>query len=195
MIEYLSGELVRKSPGEAVVECGGVAYLASISLKSFEALPAGGRVKLLVHCHQSEAGTRLFGFSAEGERRMFRTLIDVRGVGPSLALTLLSHEAPEPLAARIRAGDVKGLTRIKGIGTKTAERLVLELKDRLDHVSGSPLAPEHEQLLAQALRSLGLADHEAEQRARAVVHAAAGETRLEVLLRLALKSVSSSRPA
>jgi Holliday junction DNA helicase RuvA len=195
VFEYLSGELVRKSPGEAVVECAGVAYLAAISLKSFEALPAGGRVRLLVHWHQSESGSRLFGFSTEGERRMFRTLLGVRGVGPALALTLLSHETPESLAARIRAGDVKGLTRIKGIGTKTAERLVLELKDRLDHVAGAPAAPEHEQLLAQALRSLGLGDHEADQRARAVAQSAAGETRLEVLLRLALKRASSSRPA
>jgi Holliday junction DNA helicase RuvA len=195
VIEYLSGELVRKAPGEAVVECGGVAYVASISLKGFEALPAGGRVRLLVHCHESESGTRLFGFAADAERRMFRTLLNVRGVGPALALTLLSHETPETLATRIKSGDVKGLTRIKGIGTKTAERLVLELRDRLDHVAGSPLAPEHEQLLVQALQSLGLADHEAAQRARAVVQAAAGETRLEVLLRLALKPVSSSRPA
>jgi Holliday junction DNA helicase RuvA len=112
-----------------------------------------------------------------------------------MALTLLSHETPELLAGRIRAGDSKGLTRIKGIGTKTAERLVLELKNRLDHVAAAPVATEHERLLVQALKSLGLPESEAEEKARAVLKAAAGETRLEVLLRQALKPASSSRPA
>lgn len=195
MIEFLQGELVRKSPNEAVIDCGGVGYVAAISLKSFEALPAGGRVRLLIHFHQAESGTRLFGFAAEPERQMFRTLQSVRGVGPSLALTLLSHEAPELLAGRIRGGDVKGLTRIKGIGTKTAERIVLELKDRLDHVAAAPLAPDHQTLLVQALKSLGLSETEAAERARTVVAAAPGETRLETLLRLALKPASSSRGA
>jgi len=195
VIEFLQGELVRKTPTEAVVECGGVGYLASISLKSFAALPASGPVRLLVHFHETETSTRLFGFASEGERQMFRTLQSVRGVGPAMALTLLSHETPELLAGRIRGGDAKGLTRIKGIGTKTAERLVLELKNRLDHVAAAPVAPEHERLLVQALKSLGLSESEAEEKARAVLKAAAGETRLEILLRLTLKPASSSRPA
>ena len=195
MIEFLEGDLVRKTPTEAVVRCGGVGYLASISLKSFAALPASGAVRLLIHWHESDSGTRLFGFASEGERQMFRTLQSVRGVGPALALTLLSHETPELLAGRIRAGDTKGLTRIKGIGTKTAERLVLELKGRLDHVAAAPVASDHERTLVQALRSLGLPESEAEEKARGVLKSAAGETRLEVLLRLALRPASSSRPA
>jgi Holliday junction DNA helicase RuvA len=187
VIDHLHGELVRKAPGEVVVECGGVGYVAAISLKAYAALPAAGRVLLLVHFHEAESGTRLFGFAEESERRMFRTLIGVRGVGPALALTLLSNDAPEGLARRIRGGDVKGLTRIKGIGTKTAERLVLELKDRLDGPGGAALVPEHERFLGQALQSLGLSAAEAEERAHKVVGASGEERDLEVLLRLALR--------
>ncbi|MBM4016238.1 MAG: Holliday junction branch migration protein RuvA [Planctomycetes bacterium] len=193
MFEFLKGELARKSPTEVVVDVHGVGYLLSISAQAFAALPARGAVQLLVHVHATDAGTRLFGFLDERERALFRLLLTVSGVGPAVAQNLLSHEPPDALAGRLRAGDVKGLTRIKGIGTKTAERLVLELKDKVATGLAPAVADGHEELLAQALRSLGLDAGEAAERARAVVDAHPGEQRVEQLLRVALKSRSAGR--
>lgn len=193
MFEFLNGELARKGPTEAVVDVHGVGYLLSISAQCYAALPARGAVRLLVHVHSNDAGTRLFGFLEERERALFRQLQSVSGVGPAVALNLLSHEPPDALAGRLRAGDVKGLTRIKGIGTRTAERLVLELKDKVDPGLAVTLPESHEELLAQALRSLGLDPNEAHERAHAVCVAHPGEKRVEVLLRAALKSRGAAR--
>jgi len=191
--DFLKGELARKGPTEAVVDVNGVGWLLSISAQCYAALPSRGAVTLLVHVHTNDSGTRLFGFLEEQERAFFRLLQSVRGVGPAVALTLLSHETPDVLAARLHAGDVKGLTRIKGIGTKTAERLVLELKDKVDASLAASLPAGHEELLVQALKSLGLDSGEAAERARAVVKAHPEEKRVELLLRAALKSRSASR--
>ncbi len=193
MFEFLKGELARKGPSDAVVEVHGVGYLLAISLQCYTALPASGPVRLLVHVHTTDSGTRLFGFLEESERALFRLLQSVRGIGPSVALTLLSHEPPEALAGRIRQGDVKGLTRIKGIGTKTAERLVLELKDKVGSGVITGLPASHEELVAQALQSLGLDAAEAAARARAVVQAHPAETRVEALLRTALQGRTAAR--
>jgi holliday junction DNA helicase RuvA len=191
--DFLKGELARKGPTEAVVDVNGVGWLLSISAQCYAALPPRGAVTLLVHVHSNDSGTRLFGFLEEQERAFFRLLQSVRGVGPAVALTLLSHETPDVLAARLHSGDVKGLTRIKGIGTKTAERLVLELKDKVDASLAAPLPAGHEELVIQALKSLGLDAGEAAERARAVVKANPEEKRVELLLRAALKSRSASR--
>lgn len=193
MYDFLKGELARKGPTEAVVDVNGVGWLLSISAQCYAALPPRGAVTLLVHVHSNDAGTRLFGFLDEQERAFFRLLQSVRGVGPAVALTLLSHETPDVLAGRLHSGDVKGLTRIKGIGTKTAERLVLELKDKVDASLAAPLPAGHEELVVQALKSLGLDSGEAAERARAVVKAHPDEKRVELLLRAALKSRSASR--
>ncbi len=187
MFDFLEGELARKAPTEAVVAVNGVGYLLSISLQCFAALPPGGKVRLLVHVHTSDSGTRLFGFQDDAERALFRKLQSVTSVGPALALTLLSHEPSAALAARIHAGDVKGLTRIKGIGTKTAERLVLELKDKVAVEPGAGARIDEEGLLVQALESLGFDGQEATGRARAAVKALPDEKRVEVLLRHALR--------
>lgn len=188
MFDYLAGTLAKKAPTEVVVDCGGVGYLVHVSLHTSAALPAAGPVKLLVHVHQSENGQKLFGFWAELERSLFRLFQGVRGVGPTLAMNLLSHGAPEELVARLRAGDVKELTRIRGIGRKTAERLLVELKDRLPEVGAHP-GPRRrrEDVLAQALVSLGLTPAEAGERALRVLKEAPDEERLEVLLRACLR--------
>ncbi|MSR47694.1 MAG: Holliday junction branch migration protein RuvA [Planctomycetes bacterium] len=193
MFEFLKGELARKGPTEAVVDVNGVGYLLSISAQCFAALPARGVVTLLVHVHTNDSGARLFGFVEERERALFRQLQSVSGVGPAVALNLLSHEPPDALAGRLRSGDVKGLTRIKGIGTKTAERLILELKDKVDAGLAVTLPAGHEELLAQALKSLGLDPSEAAERARQTVKANLGETRVELLLRAALQRRSAAR--
>jgi Holliday junction DNA helicase RuvA len=193
VFDHLRGEIVRKTPTEAVIDVQGVGYLVTISLKCFESLPASGPATLWVHVHSSESGTRLYGFVEQEERALFRMLQGVRGVGPGVARTLLSHEAPSQLAARIRAGDVKGLMRMKGIGTKTAERLVVELRDRLGRGIAATGTEPVEQVLGQALMSLGLDESEAARRARAVVETLPGESRVEVLLREALRARSAAR--
>jgi Holliday junction DNA helicase RuvA len=193
VFEFLDGELARKTPTEAVVDVNGVGYLLSISLQCFTALPERGRVKLLVHVHTTESGSRLVGFIDERERSMFRLLQSVGGIGPNVALALLSHEMPAALAARIRAGDVKGLTRIKGIGTKTAERLVLELKDKVVAEPGAIAVADQEQLLVQALESLGLDPADATARAKAAAKALPKEERVEVLLRHALRARAAGK--
>lgn len=188
MFDFLQGELARKGPTDAVVAVNGVGYLLSISVQSYAALPAQGAVKLLVHVHSNDSGTRLFGFVDERERAFFRLLIGVSGIGPMLALTLLSHEQPPAIAARIKAGDVKGLTRIKGIGTKTAERLILELKDKVVAEPGAVEIADQERLLIQALSSLGLEPVDAAARARATLKAHPSEKQVEQLLRHALQA-------
>ena len=193
MFEFLEGELARKSPTDAVLDVAGVGYVLAISLQCYTALPQHGRVRLFVHVHLGESGTRLFGFLDEKERALFRLLQTVGGVGPGVALTLLSSEPAAAVAARIRAGDVKGLTRVKGIGTRTAERLVLELKEKVAVEPGAALAGDHERLLVQALESLGLEGAEAAARARAALKALPGETQVEPLLRHALQSRAASR--
>ena len=193
MFDFLEGELARKTPTEAVLDVHGAGYLLSISLQCYTALPERGRLRLLVHVHANESGIRLFGFLDERERVLFRLLQTVSGVGPAVALTLLSSEPPPAIAARIRAGDVKGLTRTKGIGTKTAERLVLELKDKVEVEPGAAVAGETERLLLQALESLGLDAAEARTRAQAARKALPADAPVEALLRHALQARAAAR--
>ena len=193
MFEYLAGELTRKSPTEVVVECAGVGYCVHISLNTFTALPERGSVRLYVHPHYAENNQRLFGFADEEERTLFRLLHGVRGIGPVLALSLLSHEPVAALVQRLRAGDVSGLTRVKGVGRKTAERLLVELRDRLEVALPAVSAtPDQEHPLRQALESLGLTPAEAGTRARQVLAEAGAETELGELLRQALQAGSRS---
>ena len=189
MIEYLDGLLERKSPTEAVIECHGVGYRVSISLSTFSALPASGRVRLLVQPHYSETDQKLYGFVEAGERELFRLLQSVRGVGPATALAILSHETPAAIARRIQSEDVRGLMSIKGIGRKTAERLLVELKDKVA-LAEAPRPggrPSLESELATALQNLGLAPQEAARRARHAAATAPAESRIEDLLRRSLR--------
>ena len=193
MFEYLAGELTRKTPTEAVVECAGVGYRLSISLQTFSALVDSGPVRLLTHAHYSENDQRLYGFATDSERKLFRLLQGVRGIGPALAMTVLSHESSEQIVQRLKSGDVTGLTRIKGIGRKTAERLLVELKDRLPQLTSAPIGdPSLESIVQQALGNLGVTPSEAADRARQVLAAHPGEQRVEVLLREALRQDARS---
>ena len=138
MIAHLRGRLVEKHPNEAVVECGGVGYELTISVSTFSALPKeGAEAALHVYTHVREDQIALFGFGDRQEKRLFERLLTISGIGPKLAITVLSGISAERLVGAIRAQDHATLTRIPGIGKKTAERVVLELKDKLDDLAAA----------------------------------------------------------
>jgi Holliday junction DNA helicase RuvA len=133
MIAHLRGRLIAKHPNQAVVEAAGVGYEVNISIPTFSALPAPGvEVALHVHTHVREDALSLFGFLRSEEKQLFEKLISVSGIGPRLAITILSGMPTDAMVAAIKGNDVAALTRIPGIGKKTAERMVLELRDKLD---------------------------------------------------------------
>ena len=136
MIAHLRGRLLSKTPQSAVVEAGGVGYEVTISIPTFTSLPAeGNEVALLVYTHVREDALALFGFTTPTEKRLFEKLLSISGIGPKLAVTVLSGLPPERLIAAIHGQDHVTLTRIPGVGKKTAERIVLELRDKLQELA------------------------------------------------------------
>ncbi len=141
MIAHLRGRILSKQPGQVVVEAGGVGYDVTISVPTFTALPAeGAETALHIHTQVREDLLALFGFFEIAEKRLFERLITVSGVGPKLAVTILSGLNPESTVAAIRGHDHAMLTRIPGVGKKLAERLVVELKDKLEDLAVAPAA-------------------------------------------------------
>jgi len=129
--ESIQGQVVLREPTRCVVEAAGLGYEIHISLRTYEHLPrAGEAARLLLHPIVRDDAWRLFGFSEEDERTVFRDLLRVNGVGPLVALSLLSGFRPDELASAVSTGDARILTRVKGVGKKTAERILVELKDR-----------------------------------------------------------------
>ena len=142
MIAFLRGRLLSKTPNRAIVECGGVGYDATISVATFTSLPPeGAEARLHIYTHVREDQIALFAFAEPLEKRMFEKLLTISGIGPKLAITVLSGIDTARLAGAIRASDHATLTRIPGIGKKTAERVVLELKDKLDDMAVAPATP------------------------------------------------------
>jgi len=183
VIERLRGELLEKQPRHLVVDCAGVGYGLDISTTTYEALPLVGQpVDLFVHTHVREDALELFGFVQREERELFLVLQTISGVGPGMALTLLSSLSPANLARAVEAGDATALTRVKGVGRKTADRLVLELKGKLkalaltaqsdDGAAAAMLAgnaPAREAIAA--LMELGMKEPQAEKAIAAAVAA------------------------
>src|SRR5579859_5374039 len=140
MIAQLRGTLLAKSTDRIVVDCGGVGYDVAISIPTFSGLPKiGSGVTLYIHTHVREDSLQLFGFLKAEEKLLFERLISVSGIGPKLAITLLSGMAAEQMVAAIRSSDIALLTRIPGIGRKTAERMCVELRDKLDAFGATPV--------------------------------------------------------
>ena len=136
VIAHIRGVLLTKAPNQAVVECSGVGYDVAISVATYTALPGeGAETRLHVHTHVREDQIALFGFAELTEKRLFEKLLTISGIGPKLAITVLSGIDAGRLVAAIRGADHASLTRIPGIGKKTAERVVLELKDKLDDLA------------------------------------------------------------
>ena len=141
MIAHLRGKLLAKHPNQAIVETAGVGYDVTITVPTFSDLPAlGAEVALHIHTHVREDLIALYGFLLPAEKLLFEKLITVSGIGPKLAVTILSGMAADDMVRAIRGNDIARLTRIPGIGRKTAERMVLELRDKLPEV-GPPSAP------------------------------------------------------
>ena len=161
MIAHLRGTLLTKHPNQVVVETAGVGYEVNISIPTFSELPANGaEVALHIHTHVREDVIALYGFLRPAEKALFEKLMTVSGIGAKLAITILSGMAADDMAAAIRGNDLARLTKIPGIGKKTAERMVLELRDKLPPVSGtatltaSPISAVEEDVLS-ALVNLG----------------------------------------
>lgn len=131
MIEYIKGEITQLNPTDAVVECNGIGYMLSISLTTFTALEGQKNVKLLVHESIREDAHQLFGFINEQERQLFRQLIGVSGVGANTARMILSSIPAPELESVIASGDHSRLKNVKGIGIKTAQRIIVDLRDKI----------------------------------------------------------------
>lgn len=196
MITFLQGILVEKSPARAVVNVGGVGYEVLIPLSSFDRLPpADADVKILTYHHVREDAQVLFGFVTDAERNMFDRLLDVSGIGPKLALSVLSGLSVREIKVAIVAGDSKRLSGISGIGKKTAERIVVELKDKitageaLEATSGADESMPGDVRIrdtVMALISLGYKQVDALKMARAAAEQAGPDAGLEDLIRRSL---------
>lgn len=135
MFDHIAGELVRKDLTEAVVRSGGVGYMISIPVSTFERLPAGGEVVLFTHLAVRENDMSLYGFATEDERALFRILISARGIGPASALAIMSGSSVQELARAVIEEDYDALSRIRGVGRKTARRIVVDIKEDVEAFS------------------------------------------------------------
>ena len=197
MIAHLRGILLEKHPHQAIVDCQGVGYDVAIPVSTYTRLPdAGAEVRLRIYTSVREDAIQLFGFFSVEEKQLFEKLITVSGIGAKLALTALSGLPTADLAAAIRGGEVTMLTRIPGVGKKTAERMVLELRDKVDAVAGAGAKPlvsaapvsELEADIISALVNLGSPRPAAEAAVRKARATVPGEE-FEPLFRRALELV------
>ena len=196
MIGYLRGTLAEVLPTQVVVEAAGVGYEVFIPLSSFDKLPVpGGEVKLLTHLSIRDDAHVLYGFMTDGERDLFRLLIrHVSGIGPKIALNVLSGTTAASLRAAVAEGDVKALSSISGVGKKTAERIVVELKDKLGDEPVEPSSASaksaDDQKLADAeaaLIALGSKPKDAQEAIRAAAAMLGPDKPVDELVRAALQ--------
>ena len=169
MIGYLQGKVLRRTPEQVLLDVGGVGYAVFVPLSTFyeiERAAADAKIGLFIHTHLREGALELFGFWSEREKQLFEKLIAVGGIGPKLARVILSGMAPEDLLAALADGDVPRLTRIPGIGKKTAERMVVELRDKVAELAAElpkrPAAVAQDEDLVLALVNLGYRRKDAE---------------------------------
>ena len=196
MIAHLRGTLLSKHPNQAIVETHGVGYDVVISVPTFSELPAAGaEVALHIHTHVREDALSLYGFQRLAEKHLFEKLLTVSGIGPKLAITILSGMPADEMVGAIRSGDLARLTRIPGIGKKTAERMVLELRDKLPaptgttEISMTAASPVEEDVLS-ALVNLGYQRPAAEKALQAVTRGNKSTQNFEVLFREVLAGLS-----
>lgn len=193
MIASLRGQLTEKSPNSVVIEAGGVGYEVGISVSCSAELPSvGHEAKLHIHHHITEADQRLFGFLHLAEKRLFELLLTVKGVGPKLALTILSGLDQDGIARAIASQDVGTLSRIPGIGKKTAERIVLELRDKMGgggSVFRTDAPPDARSEAVSALEALGYKRADAEKAVGLALKEAADASNPGELVKLGLRLI------
>jgi Holliday junction DNA helicase RuvA len=193
MIAHIQGKLVEKTPTEVVIDCGGVGYHINISLHTFSLLPPTDHIKLFTYLQIKEDAHTLFGFVEKSEREIFKMLLSVSGIGASIARTMLSSLEPKQIIQAIATADVVTIQSIKGIGTKTAQRVILDLKDKvlklydLDEVSMSKSNTNKEEALS-ALEVLGFNKKLAEKSVEQFVRNNP-EATVETIIKQALKNL------
>ena len=200
MIAHLTGRLIRKSTQSLVIEAGGIGYEVMVPLSTFYALPEeGAQVNLHIYTHVREDALSLFGFQTMLEKDLFLMLIAVSGIGPKLAVNILSGIGPGELREAIARGDTLRLRSIPGVGKKTAERIALELKDRALKILGdreistvSMMDEQDKKLLDDALSALTNLGYQAKQAKKTLemVRRAQTDITLEILIREALKKLA-----
>ena len=193
MITQVRGRLVEKNPTEVVVDCNGVGYLLHISLNTFSSLPADENVVLYTHLSIREDAHTLFGFISKTKREVFKLLISVSGVGPSIARTMLSSMTSEEIQQAIASENVPLIQSVKGIGLKTAQRVIVDLKDKIlktfdiDQVSLAESNTNKEEALS-ALEVLGFNRKQSEKVIAVILKDSPNET-VELLIKKALKNL------
>jgi Holliday junction DNA helicase RuvA len=193
MIAHLRGRLISKHPNQAIVEAAGVGYDVAISVPTFSELPGtGSEVALHIHTHVREDALALYGFLRVEEKQLFEKLITVSGIGPKLAVTILSGMATSDMVGAIRSNDYARLTKIPGVGKKTAERMCVELRDKLEgfgEAASTKAVSAVEEDVISALTNLGYQRLLAEKAVERAV-ASAGRENFDVVFRVALGGLS-----
>ncbi len=193
MIAHIQGKLVEKSPTEVVIDCNGVGYHINISLNTYALLPNTDAVKLYTYLLIKEDSHSLFGFMQKSEREIFKLLISVSGIGANIARTMLSSIDPKQIIQAIASGDVGTIQGIKGIGAKTAQRTILDLKEKvlklynLDEVSASQSNTNRDEALS-ALEVLGFVRKSSEKIVEKIV-ATMPDATVETIIKQALKNL------
>ncbi|MDI5886704.1 MAG: Holliday junction branch migration protein RuvA [Flavobacterium sp.] len=193
MIAHLQGKLVEKSPTHIIIDCGGVGYHVNISLHTYSLLPNTDFIKVYTHLQIKEDAHTLFGFVEKSEREIFKMLLSVSGIGASIARTMLSSLDPKQITNAIASGDVVTIQSIKGIGSKTAQRVILDLKDKvlklydLDEVSMSQSNTNRDEALS-ALEVLGFLRKSSERVVEKIVKEDP-EASVESIIKKALKNL------
>jgi Holliday junction DNA helicase RuvA len=194
MIAHIEGKLVVKTPTFAIIDCGGVGYHINISLGTYSKMPNSGLCKLLTHLAIREDAHVLFGFAEEAERQMFLHLISVSGIGASTARMILSSLSVEEAQQAIVSGNVSVLQAVKGIGAKSAQRIIVDLKDKIQKagiatdLSFMSVNVVKDEALA-ALVMLGFAKNLAEKALEKIIKTSPADTSVEQLIKLALKNL------
>jgi holliday junction DNA helicase RuvA len=194
MITHIEGKLVEKTPTYAVIDCNGVGYILHISLNTFSKLPDAERVKLLAHFAVKEDAHVLYGFADSSERDLFRHLISVSGVGAGTARMILSSLSPLEVKQAIVSGNVGLLQRIKGIGSKSAQRIIVDLKDKLakEETPGAFAEVASSNVRDEALAALlmlGFARAAAEKAVDKAIKSSQAELSVEQLIKIALQNL------
>ncbi len=189
MIAHINGKLVEKNPTTLIIECGGIGYEVKISLNTFSAIGSEESVKVFTQFIVREDAQLLYGFTTKEEREMFNHLISVSGIGPNTAMIMLSSLVPEEIAHAIQVEDVRTIQSIKGIGVKTAQRVIVDLKDKMVKMSFSPQisAMGHNTNRFDALTALISLGFDKKNAEKAIEKVSQGEETVEQIIKGALK--------